>query len=192
MSYTNNQFHTSQVLATNEAPRVVRKASNCVFFAAMALYVSTLIPSHPVQKLSNMAIATGVFSCGQHYHKKNCLDLSVVDFGIGIAEKVRTLTENEKFSSGEALSWALAYGNSTVRDVSRGLGLNFLQEFIQCNKGTLRIFSNDGYVKIEDNKVIYKKQKINFSGTLINITIRCDESYYCLDSEIWDTDSISF
>ena len=60
MSYTNNQFHTSQVLATNEAPRVVRKASNCVFFAAMALYVSTLIPSHPVQKLSNMAIATGL------------------------------------------------------------------------------------------------------------------------------------
>ena len=134
----------------------------------------------------------GVFSCGQHYHKKNCLDLSVVDFGIGIAEKVRTLTENEKFSSEEALSWALAYGNSTVRDVSRGLGLNFLQEFIQCNKGTLRIFSNDGYVKIEDNKVIYKKQKINFSGTLIKITIRCDELYYCLDSEIWDADSISF
>ena len=60
MSYTNSQFHTSQVLATNEAPRVLRKASNCVFFAAMALYVSTLIPSHPVQKLSNMAIATGL------------------------------------------------------------------------------------------------------------------------------------
>ena len=60
MSYTNNQFHTSQVLATNEAPRVVRKASNCVFFAAMSLYVSTLIPSHPVQKLSNMVIATGL------------------------------------------------------------------------------------------------------------------------------------
>ena len=60
MSYTNSQFHTSQVLATNEAPRVVRKASNCVCFAAMALYVSTLIPSHPVQKLSNMAIATGL------------------------------------------------------------------------------------------------------------------------------------
>ena len=134
----------------------------------------------------------GVFSCGQYYPAKNRLDLSVVDFGVGIAEKVRTLTENENFSSEEALSWALAYGNSTVRGISRGLGLNLLQEFIQCNEGTLRIFSNDGYVKIEDNKAIYKKQKINFLGTLINITIRCDELYYCLDSEICDADSISF
>jgi hypothetical protein len=60
MSYTTNQFHTSQVVATTETPRVIRKASACVFFGAMTLYVSTLIPSHPVAKLSSMAIATGL------------------------------------------------------------------------------------------------------------------------------------
>ena len=58
--YTNNQFHTSQVLATQEAPRVVRKASTCIFVGAIALYISTLIPSHPVAKLSQMAIASSL------------------------------------------------------------------------------------------------------------------------------------
>jgi hypothetical protein len=60
MSYTSNQFHTSQVVAHTETPRVIRKASTCVFFGAMTLCVSTLIPSHPVAKLSSMAIATGL------------------------------------------------------------------------------------------------------------------------------------
>ncbi len=60
MPYTNNQFHTSQILATNEAPRVVRKASTAVFIGAMALYASTLIPSHPITKFTSMAIASGL------------------------------------------------------------------------------------------------------------------------------------
>ncbi len=60
MSYTNSQFHTSQVVATTESPRVIRKASTCIFVGAMLLYVSTAIPSHWLQKLSSMAIATGM------------------------------------------------------------------------------------------------------------------------------------
>lgn len=60
MSYTNSQFHTSQVLATNEAPRVIRKASLVVFSSAMILYLATVIPSHWVQKLNLMAIASSL------------------------------------------------------------------------------------------------------------------------------------
>ena len=62
MAYTTNQFHTSQVLATNEAPRVVRKASNYIFAGAMALYLSTLIPSHPITKITSMAIASSMIA----------------------------------------------------------------------------------------------------------------------------------
>lgn len=134
----------------------------------------------------------GVFSCGQHYPEKNCLDLTVIDFGMGIAERVRILPENTHLSSKEALFWALASGKSTVRDVPRGLGLNLLQKFVQYNKGTLRIFSNDCYVKIDDNNVEYNNQKVNFSGTLINITLKCNEEFYCLASEPSDISSIRF
>jgi len=134
----------------------------------------------------------GVFSCGQYYPQRKCLELSVIDFGIGIPTKVRTLPTNSHFSSEDALMWALEFGNSTIMDVSRGLGLNLLKEFINFSQGTLRIFSNDSYVKIEDNKVIYKKQTINFSGTFINISLKCNEDYYCLASENLDASSIRF
>jgi hypothetical protein len=60
MSYTNSQFHTSQVVATTESPRVIRKASTCVFVGAMLLYGSTVLPSHWLTKLSSMAIASGL------------------------------------------------------------------------------------------------------------------------------------
>ncbi len=46
------------------------------------------------------------------------------------------------------------------------------------------IFSNDGYVTIEDNKIIYKNKCTSFSETLVNIALRYDESCYCLASEV--------
>jgi hypothetical protein len=63
-NYTGSQFHSSQILSTSEAPRVVRKASTCIFVGAMSLYVSTLIPSHWITKVSTMAIASSmVYIC---------------------------------------------------------------------------------------------------------------------------------
>jgi len=131
----------------------------------------------------------GVFSCGQHYPQKKQLHLSVIDFGIGIPAKVRSLTKNLSLSSPQALEWAFFPGNSTATpDISRGMGLHLLQEFLTENQGSLKIFSNDGYIGIKDGKVEYKQQRIDFSGTFVNITFQCDESYYRLASKLplWD------
>ncbi|MEL6492744.1 MAG: ATP-binding protein [Cyanobacteria bacterium J06621_3] len=126
----------------------------------------------------------GVFSCGQHYPKKGYLHLTVIDFGIGIAQSARTVPSNQQFSSIDALQWALQRGTSTrENEGGRGLGLHLLQDFITVNQGALYIFSNDSCVTIDNNGVNYKNTGINFSGTLVDIAIKCDESYYCLDSE---------
>ncbi|MEH1792320.1 MULTISPECIES: hypothetical protein [unclassified Nostoc] len=125
----------------------------------------------------------GVFRCGQHYPKLGFLHLTVIDFGIGIPTSVRSLPQNLDMTANEALEWAFEPGNSTKQNsVSRGAGLNLLQEFIVKNHGNLTIFSNDGYVNIGDN-IIYENKCTNFKGTLINIALRCDESYYCLATE---------
>ncbi|WP_217360017.1 hypothetical protein [Anabaena sp. UHCC 0253] len=127
----------------------------------------------------------GVFSCGQHYTTSGTLQLTVVDFGIGISNSVRTLPENAAMTSIEALEWAFKPGNSTKqRGVRQGEGLHILQEFVQKNHGNLMIFSNDSYVNIGDNRVKYENICTNFSGTLVNIAFRCDEKYYCLASEV--------
>jgi anti-sigma regulatory factor (Ser/Thr protein kinase) len=127
----------------------------------------------------------GVFTCGQHYPKLGMLHLTVIDFGIGIPNSVRSIPENALLTTSESLSWAFQSGTSTKQNgVPRGLGLNLLQNFVSKNQGNLMVFSNDGYVSIDDNGIKYHDRSINFPGTLIDIALRCDEKYYCLSSEV--------
>ena len=86
----------------------------------------------------------GVFSCGQHYPNKGMLHLTVIDFGIGIPACVRSLPENALFTTEEALFWAFQSGTTTKQNgISRGLGLNLLQDFVAKNHGNLMVFTND-------------------------------------------------
>jgi hypothetical protein len=126
----------------------------------------------------------GVFSCGQHYPKKGRLELTVIDFGIGIPDSIRSLPQNCWMTSSKAIDWAFQDGNSTKDEtIGRGVGLNLLQSFVSSNQGNLRIFSGDGYAIIEDNERKYEDKCTSFSGTLVNIALWCDEGYYCLPSE---------
>ncbi len=121
----------------------------------------------------------GVFSCGQHYPQKKRLHLTIVDFGKGIPVKVCSLPANKALSTIDALKWAFTLGNSTAQsNLSGGLGLNLLQEFLTKNQGGLKIFSNHGYVHLKEGRMEYEVQEINFSGTLFNLELQCDESMY--------------
>lgn len=126
----------------------------------------------------------GIFSCGQHYPTQKELHLTIVDFGVGIPSKVRSLPQNSSLSTSQALEWAFSPGNTTAVGISRGMGLTLLQEFIHKNQGDIKIFSNDGYACTRRDTIEYKTQNINFSGTFVNISLRCNESYYCLASEV--------
>jgi hypothetical protein len=132
----------------------------------------------------------GVFSCGQHYPRQKELHLTIVDFGQGIPYNVRSVSQNTSLNPAQSIEWALKPGNTTsVSTIGRGMGLDFLQGFISSNQGNLKIFSNEGYVNIKDNKVKSEIRSINFKGTLINIALKCDESYYQLASEGHNTDT---
>lgn len=129
--------------------------------------------------------AVGIFSCGQHYPKAEMLHLTVVDFGIGIPTNVRAFLQNKPLLSADALKWAFQSGTTTKQDdaVSRGMGLNLLQTFVATNRGSLKIFSNDACASIDHTGIRYENGYTNFTGTLVDIAFRCDESYYCLASE---------
>lgn len=45
------------------------------------------------------------------------------------------------------------------------------------------MFSHEGYALIADGKISFAERSKFFEGTLVNISLRCDESYYCLASE---------
>lgn len=132
----------------------------------------------------------GVFSCGQHFKRRNELVLSVVDFGVGIPYNVRQyLSADSRAASLTAescLKWACVSGNTTARanGIARGLGLHLLKELVRVNNGKLELYSHDGYVKIDGNGEQFKTLPFYFKGTILNITLLCDEKYYRFTSEV--------
>lgn len=127
----------------------------------------------------------GIFSCGQHYVKGKELKLTVVDFGVGIPSNVRLYLKDNSFPASEAIKWAVKPGNSTKpkTDAPGGVGLGLLKDFIQINKGHLEIFSHEGYLFIGSERETYSQRNVFFEGTLVNIKLKCDESYYMLSTE---------
>jgi hypothetical protein len=128
----------------------------------------------------------GVFSCGQYYPQRRRLQLTILDFSVGIPHNVRTFRDDHTLSAQEAIEWSLRKGNSTrpLPDTARGLGLDGMSRFISVNKGKLQIYSHDGYVKLSQNPPKYGGQTYPFQGTIVNINLVCDETYYCLSSEL--------
>lgn len=131
----------------------------------------------------------GVFSCGHHYSNKNELTLTVVDFGLGIATNVRHFLSSDprskSLNSSACVEWALRKGNSTSSlKVARGLGLDLLRSFVTVNEGSLELYSNSAYVLINKDGVTIKELDINFSGTIVQIKLKCDEKLYRLSSEV--------
>ncbi len=129
----------------------------------------------------------GVFSCGQHFPKLGELNLTVVDFGVGIPQNVRNFQKNNRLPADEALKWAFQQGTTTRGgQVTGGIGLDCLKQFVHINKGKLQILSHDGCATIDENGEIYENIQTFFGGTLVNITLLCDESRYALDFEVED------
>ncbi|NPU95259.1 MAG: ATP-binding protein [Gammaproteobacteria bacterium] len=128
----------------------------------------------------------GVFSCGQHYWRQNYLILSAVDFGRGIPANVRSFLRQyvrealvSKLSGAACLKWAFERGNSTCTGgVARGLGLDLLKEFVRLNQGKLEIYSNDGYAIVDKDGERFENRELAFEGTVVHITLRCDENLY--------------
>jgi hypothetical protein len=132
----------------------------------------------------------GVFSCGQHFPLKNELTLSVIDFGHGIAANVRNFLSSdpraEHLTAAACMQWAFKDGNTTRPDIRRGLGLKLLKEFMCANRGKLEVYSNEGYVLMDKDGEQFENRSSSFDGTVVHITLRCDEKDYKLAHESYE------
>lgn len=127
-----------------------------------------------------------VISCGYYEPKEKKLSLSVLDFGGGIVKAVTKHTAIK--DKRKAFEWALTVGNSTRTDsppdIPRGLGFGILKDFISVNGGSLKICS-DSFIATVDLSGNFDVSSIPgyFSGTLVSITVNCDNKYYRFKSE---------
>lgn len=134
----------------------------------------------------------GVFTCGQYFPNVKELNLTMVDFGVGIPSNVRFYHAGrmapEQLGAAKCMQWAFQAGTSTKPPSEQGggphgLGLDLLQAFVRINRGKLEMFSHEGYALVQSGVTIFDERPTFFEGTLVNISLRCDESYYCLASE---------
>jgi hypothetical protein len=125
-----------------------------------------------------------IYTCGQFFPNKNKIEFTIVDIGIGFREKI-----NRRFgrnlSATQALKWAVQDKKTTKQDISGGIGLAVLKEFIGINKGKMQIVSNDGFYQFDDNGEDLRLFNGEFPGTIVNLQFRTDDSNnYSLKSEI--------
>ncbi len=137
---------------------------------------------------SNAAIHShtkfGIYSCGQYYPKRNRLNFSVADLGIGIWRNVRDNTGMD-ISPEDAIEWATQGTNTTKRGpIPGGLGLKLLTEFVGLNNGSIQIVSDAGYWRQDGRQRSTRHLPWSFPGTVVTIEIDCaDPKSYMLISE---------
>ena len=128
-----------------------------------------------------------IHTCGQYYPNKipKRLDITIVDMGKTIKANVNEFL-NENYTGAEAIGWALKYGHTTkTGNISGGLGLDIIQEFIKHNNGKIQIISSDGnweFRKGETKMMLFDNL---FPGTIANLEFNLDDpNIYQLKEEI--------
>lgn len=138
-----------------------------------------------VNAAEHSVTSIGIISCGQYFPNLKELNLTVLDFGVGIPNNVRRYFDNPNIKAGNALKWAFENGNTTDPDrIGGGNGLYLLNEFIKVNNGRMHVFSHAGIAYTNTQNTTFLNWKKNcFRGTLVNINIQCDDKYYAFWNE---------
>lgn len=131
----------------------------------------------------------GIFSCGQYFPRRQRLDFSIADLGIGIRKNVNK-NAGLDLAAEEAIVWATQGRNTTKRGrIPGGLGLKLLREFISLNGGRLQIVSDAGYWVQEREHTSTARFSHPFPGTVVSIEIdTSDTQSYVLSTELSESD----
>ena len=126
----------------------------------------------------------GIFSCGQFFPKRDQLDFSIADLGVGIRKNVQDHT-GKPFSAEAAILWATEGRNTTKHGpVPGGLGLKLLCEFIDLNGGCIQIVSDAGYWRRKNKETFTAPLNCRFPGTVVTVEINTADAHsYKLASE---------
>jgi hypothetical protein len=128
-----------------------------------------------------------IYTCGQIIKEDGAtrLDFTIVDMGKTIKLNVNQYL-GQDYSGADAIEWAIQSGHTTkTGDVSGGLGLDIIFEFIKLNKGKIQIVSSDGFLEFQHGNFEKKTFEKPFMGTIANIEFNLDDKdSYILREEI--------
>lgn len=126
---------------------------------------------------------SNIYTCGQFFPKKNLIEFTIVDNGIGFQEKINKRFGSQLLAS-QAIKWAVRDGSTTKQEVTGGIGLALLKEFVQQNKGRMQIISGNGFYQFSVGGEHLQQFQNPFPGTIVNLEFRTDDPLsYLLTSE---------
>lgn len=166
-------YVNTQLLARPELPTLTPKAKMMIAQVIVEIFTNSVLHTQ----------TNYIYTCGQFYPKKHCIDFSIVDTGDGIRNTVNKHT-GQNLNAIDAIKWALIDGNTTKQGVPGGYGLTILQDFLRMNGGSLQIIANNGYYCHDNNSQFTRIFNAEFPGTALNLQIRTDDmNWYRLKSE---------
>lgn len=90
----------------------------------------------------------------------------------------------------KAIQWATQDKTTTKTDISGGIGLALLKEFIRKNRGKMQIISDDGFYEYNPQGEQMQLFNGSFPGTIVNLQFRTDDNTsYVMKKEL-STDDI--
>lgn len=136
----------------------------------------------------------GVHSCGEHFPEDRSISLAIADAGVTIPVRIRDVV-SESIDPVAAMQWAFTPGKTTAdpnKKIARGLGLDILKTFIRDNNGSMEVLSNSSYVKIDAKSERYAALNVRIPGTLVHITLVCDDRLYDIPDDLASNDAPYF
>lgn len=131
-----------------------------------------------------------IYTCGQFHPFRKELDFTIVDTGIGFARRIEENLDIPNISSKDAIKWAMTDGNTTKKDVSGGLGLAILKEFITQNKGKIQIISGNAFYELSNNVETISILDYFFDGSVISMNFNTNDTTTCTFGNQIDLDDI--
>lgn len=163
-----------ELIGRDELPHMSQALKEKIVEAIYEIFVNAQIHSE----------TNFIYTCGQFFPNKSKIEFTIVDTGIGFKEKINHRF-NSNLSAINAIKWAVQDKKTTKVNISGGIGLSLLKEFIGKNKGKMQIISDNGFYQFDHTGVIARNFTGIFPGTIVNLQFCTDDdSNYSLKSEI--------
>lgn len=172
--YLQEQLFAHQKLPTMQ-PKLKQKIQESIF----EIFTNAITHSQ----------SQSIHICGQYFPQKQDLAFCITDTGIGFARSIQNKFK-QTLDSTQAIKWVIQEGNTT-KNVTGGLGLSIIQDFITINQGQLYIISGNAILCIKNGRKEYKILENFFDGVIVNMVFKTDDNKrYGLKSDFEDLDDL--
>lgn len=130
-----------------------------------------------------------IHTCGQFYPQRKKLHVTIVDTGNTIVSNVIDFFKSSTMKSSDCIDWAMVSGNTTkTGNISGGLGLGLIFDFINLSKGNMQVISSNGYWELREGKKFMTDLNFSFIGTIVNLEfdLQNPDTFYYFKDEIFE------